>query len=218
VDKCFLASPPEMEAKELEFLEKALKVFMKYGIKSVTMDDMARHLGMSKKTIYTYVSDKNDLVSKVLSVHTESDKERITCICNRGLNAIDEMFEIGIMVTTMLAEMHPAIHYDLEKYHTQAFKENMAKHEHSIYECILSNLNKGIVEGLYREDLNADVIARLYMKTTEVIWDNTVFPPTEISFDKVYSTLFRYHIAGVASEKGSKYLNKKLKSLKTNTL
>lgn len=206
------------ETKEQIFLSQALGIFLKYGIKSVTMDDLARHLGMSKKTIYTFVKDKNDLIKKGLELQHCDETTVMQGICSKGLNAIDEMFEIGHFIQGMLNELHPSIHYDLEKYHGEAFKAMTEKHEASIYDCISTNLNKGIKEGLYRKDLNVDVIAKLYTKRVDNVFDSELFPPDQIAFSEVYGVMFRYHILGVASPKGAIYLDKKRKKIKTNKL
>ncbi|NND95015.1 MAG: TetR/AcrR family transcriptional regulator [Flavobacteriales bacterium] len=207
-----------MEQKEKQFVSKALDVFMSYGIKAVTMDDMARHLGISKKTIYNYVKDKNDLVKKSLMCQCLSEAEYISGICTQGLNAIDEMFEISKFISGMLKGVHPSIHYDLEKYHAEAFKEVMNLHEQNIYKIMSSNLKKGIDEGLYREDLNIDVITKIYMKKIDILFDAEVFPPNEIGFDQVYAIMFRYHILGVASPKGAEYVQKKFNEIKQATI
>jgi len=103
------------ENKEHKLLEGARKIFMQYGIKSVSMDDMAKHLGMSKKTLYVYVKDKEDLVSKTLFHHCSIEDSQISSICGRGLNAIDEQFEIMYWVVGMLSNVHPSILFDLQK-------------------------------------------------------------------------------------------------------
>jgi len=207
-----------MEEKEREFIEKALETFTRFGIKSVTMDDMARHLGVSKKTIYNYVKDKNDLVRSCLHLHADMEQGAMRLICDKELNAIDEMFEIGTFISSMLKEMHPSIHYDLEKYHGDVFSETKREHQQNVYNCMRANLKKGMKEGLYRKDLNAEVIAKIYMKKIDILFDPELFPPAEVSFNEVYAIMFRYHILGVASPKGAEYLSKKIKSLKTNTL
>jgi len=207
-----------MEEKTQQFIADALGVFMQYGIKSVTMDDMARHLGVSKKTIYGYVKDKNDLVRQTLLFQCKLEKDTIAGISEKNLSAIDEMFEIGKFVTSLLKGLHPAIHYDLEKYHAEAFREVQKAHESHIYTCMVANLKKGIKEGHYRKDLNADVIAKIYMRKIDVVFDPQIFPPSEIAFEDVYAILFRYHILGVASTKGANYLQKKLEAIKTNSL
>ncbi len=204
-----------MEEKELELVGQALGVFMQYGIKSVTMDDMSRHLGISKKTLYKFVKDKNDLVKKALLFQCGLEQKVINEIRSKGLNAIDEMFEIGQFISGLLKGMHPSIHYDLEKYHAEVFQETMLKHQSYIFTCMQTNLEKGLEEGVYRKDLNADVISKIYLRKIDVVFDAEVFPPSEISFEEVYAILFRYHIRGIANKKGIEYLEKKEKNQRT---
>ena len=203
-----------MENKELEIVSQALRVFMKYGIKAVTMDDMSRHLGISKKTLYNFVKDKNDLVTKSLKLQCNSENKEVCSIRERELSAIEEMFEIGKFISGMLKEVHPSIHYDLEKYHPEAFEGSIKEHKENVFNCISQNLEKGIEEGYYRKDLNIKVIAHLYIRKVDLVFDASIFPPEEISFEQVYGVMFGYHIRGIASKKGIEYLEKRLKKQK----
>ncbi|NND78103.1 MAG: TetR/AcrR family transcriptional regulator [Flavobacteriales bacterium] len=202
------------EEKELEIISHALNVFMKYGIKAVTMDDMSRHLGISKKTLYNFVKDKNDLVTKTLKLQCNSENKEVCSILERKLNAIEEMFEIGKYISSMLKEVHPSIHYDLEKYHPDAFEGSIREHKENVFGCISKNLEKGIEEGYYRKDLNIKVIAHLYIRKIDLVFDAKIFPPNEITFDQVYGVMFGYHIRGIASKKGIEYLEKRQKKQK----
>ena len=203
-----------MENKELEIVSQALRVFMKYGIKAVTMDDMSRHLGISKKTLYNFVKDKNDLVTKSLKLQCNSENKEVCSIRERELSAIEEMFEIGKFISGMLKEVHPSIHYDLEKYHPEAFEGSIKEHKENVFNCISQNLEKGIEEGYYRKDLTIKVIAHLYIRKVDLVFDASIFPPNEISFEQVYGVMFGYHIRGIASKKGIEYLEKRLKKQK----
>ena len=188
-------------------------VFMKYGIKSVNMDDVARNLGISKKTLYKYVTDKNDLLTKALALHARDESEAMDAIFSKKLNAIDEMLEISSYVSGILKQIHPSIHFDLEKYHPEVMKNMRDAHETMIYQCMKSNMEKGIEEGLYRKDLNVHVIAKIYIEKMDATFNSEIFPPQEFSFPDVYMEYFRYHIRGIASEKGIKYLTEKVKNL-----
>ncbi|MGD1846840.1 MAG: TetR/AcrR family transcriptional regulator [Salibacteraceae bacterium] len=200
-----------MEEKKRQILEQADEVFMRLGIKSVTMDDMARNLGISKKTLYQYVSDKNDLVFQTLQINCDYEEKVIRDICTRELNAIDESFEVSKWVVGQLKRIHPSIHYDLEKYHPEAFHHFRKAQTNTVYECIEGNLRKGMQEGLYRDDLNVHVIATVYLARMDVVFDGQLFPPTKYDFAEVYLETFRYHIRGIASEKGIEYLVEKVK-------
>lgn len=199
-----------MNEREQQLIKQAHQVFMRFGIKSVTMDDMARNLGISKKTLYQHVSDKNDLVTKVLQWDCCVDQESIHEIVSRGLNAIDENVEIGKFIVERLRSIHPSIHFDLEKYHSEAWKESRRETQKLIVELVSQNLKKGIEQGLYRHDLNIPVIAKVYMSRFDIVFDPEIFPPQEYDFAEVYLEMLRYHIRGIASEQGTKYLIDKL--------
>jgi RNA polymerase sigma factor (sigma-70 family) len=137
-----------IEPKETELIGKVMHLFLKYGIKSLTMDDIARHLGVSKKTIYKYVTDKNDLVAKAMRTQLEDERCAICSINERGLNAIDEFFEVSRFVMELLSNVHPSIHYDMAKYHTEVFHTGFRERQAQVYECIFTNMEKGKKEGL----------------------------------------------------------------------
>lgn len=200
-----------MEEKKRLIIEQANEVFMRLGIKSVTMDDMARNLGISKKTLYQYVSDKNDLVFQSLQLNCDYERDVINEVCKRGLNAIDESFEVSKWVVEQLKKIHPSIHYDLEKYHPEAFHHFRKTQNESVYKCISQNLEKGISGGLYREDINIHVITTVYLTRMDVVFDGQLFPPKDYDFAEVYLETFRYHIRGIASQKGIEYLVEKVK-------
>ncbi len=195
-----------MEEKEKEIIAGATEVFMRLGIKSVNMDDISRQLGISKKTLYKYVSDKNDLVKKSVQVIIAVEDEAIDQIQSKGLNAIDENMEIMKHVMGMLNNMHPSIIFDMEKYHPEVLRYMMDNRHTNVYDCIMSNLKKGIKEGLYRKNLNADVIAKFYINSMDVILDKTEVHIEGISYSEKFKEYFRYHIRGIASEKGIQYL------------
>ncbi len=210
-----LAKFQMVEEKEIKLIQSARQVFMQYGIKSVNMDDMARHLGMSKKTLYVYVKDKEELVHRTVIGHCLVEDKQIKEICQRGLNAVDEQFEIMHWVLEMLNNIHPSIIFDLQKYHPEVFSEMLEHRHRAIYDCMMQNMKKGQREGLYRKDFNAEAIAKFYIARIDLIFDQKLFPIKEWSIPQVYMEMFKYHIRGIASEKGIEYLaTKKMKSLK----
>ena len=203
-----------MEEKQHQLVHQAKDVFMRYGIKSVTMDDIARHLGISKKTLYKYVSDKNDLIRQILSISCDMEEEVVKNIMGRKLNAIDESFEISHFVVNQLKQVHPSIHYDLEKYHSETWREFKSRNSGNIYNCMTANMEHGIEEGYYRDDLNIPVVAKIYISRFDAVFDGELFPVTQYQFSEVYLEMFRYHIRGIASEKGIQYLVEKVKKEK----
>ncbi len=199
-----------IQKREQHILAEAGKVFMRLGIRSVNMDDIAQHLRISKKTLYQYVKDKNELVQRIVKQLTEHHSSCIAGICDKGHNAIDENFEITRFVALQVGSIHPSVHFDLQKYHPEAWDLLQSTERADIYKCVADNMRKGIEEGMYRSDLNIDVIARIYISRFDVTFDGVLFPQDAYRFEDVSWELFRYHIRGIASDKGLKYLVKKV--------
>ena len=196
-------------------LLKVHELYMKYGIKSITMDDVAREMGISKKTLYQFVSDKDDLVGKFIDNEIIIRQEEI-CKCFRiGFNAIEELFEISIFMNKIMRDQNPATEYDLKKYYPHHHQKIVKARREGIYNYILLNLKKGKKEGLYREEMNNEIIARLYLSRSESIHINDLFTIEEFTSIKLFIELLTYHIRGIATDKGIMILDKKIKELET---
>ena len=205
-----------MEEKFREIVQKAASVFMRCGLKSVTMDDVARELHVSKKTLYKYVNDKRDLLCKVMEGHCCEEKSTMENIMAQNMNAIDEIIAIGKHVSAKLGQLHSSIHYDMEKYYPEVWGIFQEYKNEYIYSCIVSNLEKGIKENFYRDNLHADIIAKLYLSKIDLVFDPKLFPPEVYNFADVYMELMRYHIRGIASKKGMEYLKDKVQKENLN--
>lgn len=196
-------------------LLKVRELYMKYGIKSITMDDVAKELGISKKTLYQFVTDKDDLVGKFVDNEITMRQEEI-CNCFRsGLNAIEELFEISMYMNRLMRNQNPATEYDLKKYYPQHFQKTEKARREGIYEYILLNLKKGIKEGLYREELNKEIIAKLYLSRAENSHLNELFSKEEFTSIKIFIEILTYHVRGIATEKGIGVLERKINELET---
>ena len=201
-----------MEKNESELIEQTMELFMQLGIKSVTMDDISRQLGMSKKTLYKYVSDKNELVEKVLTFACECDAVEVDRICDRKMNAIDEAYEISNFVMEHIRTMHPSVAYDLKKYHSTAWQNFKLMKRDKITECFTRNMEKGIAEGLYRDNMDIPVVVTYYVNRFDLMFNEDLFPREKYNPADIYLELFRYHIRGIASDKGVAYLSEKMKT------
>lgn len=194
-----------MEQKQKIFCQ-AEELFLKYGVKSVTMDDLATHLGVSKKTLYQHFDNKSDLVKKTLEAHLESEKKAVNQIKKESANAVEEIFKLGQHVSAHLQRLNPAILFDLKRYYPKAWVI-MEKHKNEfIYSHVLENINRGKKEKLYREDLNQEIIARFYLAMINMIIQpefNTDHHQELVSY---YQEYLRYHVRGIASKEGFKVL------------
>lgn len=205
------------DARWQRILDETARVFWKLGIKSVTMDDVATRLGISKKTLYQYVADKNDLVDRVLKHLSLCYKCDIDAVRAREKqNAIDELYAVTTTVAGHMQGIHPSIHFDLEKYHPEAFRNMLANKRREIFSCMSENMTRGIAEGFYREDLNIPMIATIYIARFDMVFDGTMFPPDQFSMADLHWEIFRYHVRGIASKKGLDYLEKKMTKERVN--
>ncbi len=199
-----------MNQKE-KILEQAALVFMQNGIKSVTLDDLAIHLKISKKTFYNYFTNKEDLVCQALLWYLAQDKAGIQQELNKHENPIDEIIAVSKFAVERLKAIHPSIHYDLQKYYPKAWAELEKYKKGFIAEMFMKNLRKGQEKGLYRTNFNPEIVTRLYIQKIDLIFNPVIFPPSEYPFGKIYLELVLHHIYGVVSKKGYNYLEKKIK-------
>jgi len=191
-----------MNPKALTILIQVKRLYQRYGIKSVTMDDIATHLNISKKTIYEYFTDKEDLVKQVLMLEHESRCTRLGEIEGHQYNAIEELFEVYKMINLTVKEYNPSMEYDIRKYYPDLFMKIREIRRKRLFESSYSNMTKGKKEGLYRKELNAKIIAKLHVFRTENLLDNDMFTLEEISSFKMFHELFVYHLQGILSHEG----------------
>lgn len=199
----------ESAEKEKELLPRILDIFLRCGIRSLTMDDIAAELKISKKTLYTFVKDKKDLVNKVMALNCAEDKSCCEVMTKESENAIDEILRISKHVGGKLQAVHPSVHYDLRKYYPAAWETMQQYHHNFVLTCIQENIERGIKEGFYRENINAEIISRIYISKIDIVFNADVFPPTQYNFLDVYAEMLVYHMHGIASPKGLKYFTKR---------
>lgn len=196
-------------------LLKTRELYMKYGIKSITMDDVAHEMGISKKTLYQYVSDKDDLVGKFIESEISKRKDELIRCFQIGFNAIEELFEISVFMNKLMRDQNPATEHDLKKYYPHHYQKMVETRRERMYNYILLNLRKGKKEEVYRADMDEVVIAKLYLSRTENIHFNELFTVEEFTSLKLFTELITYHVRGIATAKGIEILDKKLKELET---
>ena len=195
-----------MDQKAKEVLDFTINLFLTYGFKSITMDEIATAQGISKKTLYQYVENKNDLVKKAISHFIEKQKKETLEIQAENLNAIDEILKIYNRTCLNLQEMNPNAGHELQKHYPEAWNIFLDYKSNFIYQNVLENFDKGISEGLYRTDFDKKIIATYYVARIDIFMDKNLFSPQEYSYKTILMELFKYHIRGVGSDKGIKYL------------
>lgn len=203
-----------MDKEFTYIIERVTELYQQYGIKSVTMDDVARELGMSKKTLYKYVANKDDLVKYFVEHLLNERKCNVRDVQNQGLNAIEELLEVNEQVIEMLKNYNPSTEYDLKKYYPQQYDYVRKIRRNNMYEAVLKNIRKGKEEGLFRSGLKEDIIARVHVSRIENSFANEMFTIDELTSRGFVTEMMEYHIRGIASKKGIDFFEKKMKELK----
>lgn len=193
-----------------KWLKRVEDLFLRYGIKSVTMDDVARELGISKKTLYQFVDNKDDLVNKVLERHIGMEKDLCGQMFAEAANAIEEMFFVLEMNAQQMQQMRANIVYDLQKYHRDAWEKMQAFQRGFLYEVVYANLERGVREGLYRPDFDLDIVTKLHIVTAFQLFDEDMFPQLTYAKETVFREYLLHYLYGIVSEKGLQLLKAKL--------
>ncbi len=200
-----------MTEKERNILIQSRTLIFKYGIKSLTMDDISQRLGISKKTLYQFYENKADLISKVVAYTITESQEMMESAMARSNNAIEELYIMYQTSTQIVKRLNPSLDFELRKYYPESFSLLESFRNTFIYNLMVANLEKGIKDKLFREDLSADIIGRIYTLATMEIFNAEIFPPDDYPANHLIKELFTYHIRGIASKKGLDYLENKLK-------
>lgn len=203
-----------MNSKREEIIQKVRELYNRYGIRSVTMDDVVREVGISKKTLYQYFNDKSALVTAVIKCDADLKMEDHNNALLGASNAIEMMLAFYDFQARMIKEYNPSLIYDLNKYYPQVHNDFLKTKREMIYENILTNLTRGKSEGLYRDDLQEEVIATLNLLRVEAFMNSAVVNAEEILTSEFFKEMFKYHMYGIVSEKGRKILEQNIDKLK----
>lgn len=196
-----------MEVKD-RIKQKADELYRRYGIKSVTMDEIANQLGVSKKTIYQSFSDKDELVDAVIVDILKYNKDCCQSYKTKAQNAIQEVFLAMEMLQVMFDNMNPAILHDIERNHPATFKKFKEYKYKYLFEIVKENIERGKEEELYRPEVNTDVIAKIRLETMMLPFNEQLFPKNKFSLVTLHQQLIEYFLFGIASLKGYKLILK----------
>ncbi|TCI94222.1 TetR/AcrR family transcriptional regulator [Tenacibaculum sp. M341] len=199
-----------------KILEKAGEMFLNLGFKSVTMDDIARELAISKKTLYKYFSNKASLVDASTDCLQNSIAENISLIKSKEYNAIEEEFMIKAIFKEMFKNAKGSPIYQLKKYYPEIYDKLMDKEVCMFEECNSDNLEKGIEQGLYREGIDIKLTMNFYFTLVFGIYDSDLYTKEMKELVKIEYKVLEYHIRAIATEKGLKELEKQLKITNQN--
>ncbi len=204
------------DTKYQSILNSAFNIFTENGIRNISMDDLCRKMGISKKTLYKYVENKADLLRKINNhIHSQIINAIIE-LEKTDLNAIDILLEMSKIPGKLFTQINPIISFEMRKYYPQVFEKSTSDRKVLITNSIRKNMDQGIKEGLYRQDLNKDIIAQLYFKNIEDFHTTLGETMKKYSFEKIFEVMFENHIRGIANEKGIEYFEKQKEKLNFN--
>lgn len=190
-----------------KILEKATDMFLNLGFKSVTMDDLANEMGISKKTIYTHFENKTKLVEESTGHLLHSISQGIDCIRDLHKNPIEELYDIKKFVMMHLKNEKSSPQHQLQKYYPSVFGIMKERQYEMMEDCVVENIKKGIALGIYRDNLNIDFVARIYFSGVTSIKDLKLFPVDVFPIASLMDDYLEYHLRGIVTPKGRGILN-----------
>lgn len=206
-----------VEVKE-NIIGTAEELFLKYGFRRVTMDDIAREMAISKKTIYQYFKDKNEIVCCVTEQYLKKENKEIEILEAESENVIEYLVKLSKQLRKHISEVHPGAMDDLKKYFPQGWKIFTQYKREFFLTSMIKILKKGMEEGYFRKDMNPEVLGIMRMEQIQLSFDQNLYPRSHFEFAEVQMELLRHFIAGILTEKGRELLKSYAKSTETNEI
>ncbi len=184
----------------------SIELFMKYGAKSVTMNDIAGHLGISKKTIYQNFQDKEEIISLATDVYFENKLKILKEAERNSKNAVELLYNLTVKLKNRISATDLVVINDLKKYHREIWQKFKAKKHEVVFVSLLKCLKSGISEGLFRKDINPEILANLHIGEFELLCNEDFFPKDRYVISEIQEQIFDHFIHGILSEKGFAFL------------
>jgi len=199
-----------LETKK-KIVEVATEQFMRFGVRSVTMDDIARQAGVSKKTIYQEFSDKNQLVFETFSTALQQDKCMMDQFPQLKDGVIEHLIGMSDYMRKRFADMNPMVMNEIQRYYPEAWQVFEEFKQNHVFEEIVGLLEKGIVEGIFRPEIDPQIIAMMRLEQMMVTFDPVKYPPSKYDLVDLQIEIFEHFLFGIFSEKGREaYLKQKI--------
>ena len=195
-----------------KILQKASQLFLTLGFKSVTMDDLAHEMGISKKTIYSHFENKTKLVEESTMNLFWEISNGIDHIISLKKNPIEELYEIKKFVMSRLKDEKASPQYQLQKYYPKLFQTLKKKEFEIMQNCVVDNIKRGLDLGIYRKNLNIQFVARIYFSGAISLGDHELFPNTMFTKMELEDYYLQYHLRGIVTPEGRKILNEIINS------
>lgn len=203
-----------MDDQLRDIIIRVRELALKYGIKDISLAQITERLNIPDGVMQMYFKSENELVEKVLEFERDSFKTIFDDYNFTDVNAIDILLTVSKEVATRFISLTPSISVDLKKYYPEIYQRHFELRIEFIFEKIKINIEKGIRQGMYRDDLSIELIARLYISRLIDLHNPDFFPPDKFSFATLFEVMFENFIRGISNEEGIKYYKKQKKSMK----
>ncbi len=190
-----------MEIRD-RIIEEATSQFFKYGIRNITMDEMAASVGISKRTLYETFKDKTELVSTCLAALEQKHDKINYQIISGSANVIEAMFVLMKQGIKMMNSVNPVFFFDLKKYYPEIWQSLHKEHKKKSCQMTYTMLRKGLNEGLYRKGINIEIIAKLFHEQMNLVSDETIFPSDKFDHGEVFQNIMINFTRGIATKRG----------------
>lgn len=197
-----------------EIMEKTGALFLEFGVRNLNMDDISRSLGISKKTLYLYVKSKEDLIEKLFYYDEVKKDKEISRVISKDMNAIETLVQVSIMVYEEMSRFDAKLTFELKKYYEPIFQQFLVRKQNLIFSQISRNIEKGITEGLYRSDINIELVAGLYVRNLVMMHNKDFCMLENITFEQLFEVMFENHIRAIATPEGIAYFEKRKSEIK----
>lgn len=193
-------------------------MFQRYGVRSVTMDDLANKIAISKKTIYQHFKDKKEVVTESVRFMMAQDQKDMQEVTAKSKDTVHEMVLVSSHIKEMMKEVNPSLLYDLKKYHPDAWEVYSSTKDACFTSMILDALKRGQEEGYFRKEMNVEIISRMRMAQIETGFDPEIFPTSDFDIPQVQLQMFEHFTYGVVTKKGRELFEKYSQELEQQTL
>ncbi len=195
-----------------KIIQKATELFLNLGFKSVTMDDIANEMGISKKTIYSHFGNKESIVAVVIDQIFEHVCSDIDHICSHEQNPIEELYEIKKRVMEHMRNEKSSPWFQLQKYYPKIYASIKQRQFTYMQDCVVENLTRGLKQGLFRDNIDVQFVSRIYFNGVTGIKDANLFPPSMFEGIALHEMFLEYHLRGIVTPEGRKILNQTIQS------
>jgi hypothetical protein len=203
-----------MERSFDDIIKKFRDYLYDKGIGNVTLTELSQKIDIPVEQLQKYVANEEELVEKVLEYERQKFEEIFETYDFEGVNAIDILLTVSREVALRFTDVSPSLTIGLKNYYPDIYQRHFEFRRDFIYEKIKINLTKGINQGIYRDDLSIELIARLYLSRLIDMHNPDFFPPEEFSFNTLFNTMFENFVRGIAKPEGVKYFEKRRKDYK----